>query len=427
MDAINVTAVTPQSAEYSCRLANEAKIPIQITESGIAEGKGKPFADIDFNWFDVYKVVADGLRKDVKGDLSVIWLQGFAGTPPVMQGDQGFKDAIAKLQGIKLATAPQDGQYATAPSLNITKTLVQSGLKFNVAIGGCQEITEGIIQALKEENVARDAVTVVTVNGGPMDVENFKKGNLDFALSQSPGLHGMINAANLLAYMNKQTYQKKSYSPGHLDQQDQLGAEAHPLGRGRELDAGRRRVREDRQVQARAAQVNPILFISGRGVSGGHSRGPPFHIQPIPARQDVAEGNILQALRVSKSYPGVQALDAVDFDLRHGEVQALVGQNGAGKSTFIEIVAGSLRPDSGQIVFEGAAYPCAGPLPVHRAGHPDRPPGEPAGGGALGRREHLPLQPAHQPGRPGELRRTAAGPRRRCWPSWGSTSPWGAS
>ncbi len=213
VDALNVTAVTPQSAEYSCRLANQAKIPIQITESGIADGAGKPFADIDFNWFDVYKVVADGLRNDVKGDLSVIWLQGFAGTPPVMQGDQGFKDEIAKLQGIKLATAPQDGQYATAPSLNITKTLVESGLKFNVAIGGCQEITEGIIQALKEENVPRDAVTVVTVNGGPMDVENFKKGNIDFALSQSPGLHGMINAANLLAYLNKQTYQKKSYSP----------------------------------------------------------------------------------------------------------------------------------------------------------------------------------------------------------------------
>ena len=213
VDAINVTSVTPQSAEYSCRLANEAGIPIQITESGIADGIGKPFADIDFNWFEVYKTVAEGLRKDVKGDLSVVWLQGFAGTPPVMQGDQGFKDAIAKMKGVKLATAPQDGKYATAPSLDIMKTLIQSGLKFNVAIGGCQEITDGIIQALKEENVPRSAVTVVTVNGGPMDINNFLKGDLDYALSQSPALHGMICAANLLAYLNKATYQKKTYSP----------------------------------------------------------------------------------------------------------------------------------------------------------------------------------------------------------------------
>jgi ribose transport system ATP-binding protein len=66
--------------------------------------------------------------------------------------------------------------------------------------------------------------------------------------------------------------------------------------------------------------------------------------------------DILQAVRISKSYPGVLALDQVDFDLREGEIQALVGQNGAGKSTFIEIVAGSLRPDSGRIVLEGRSH-----------------------------------------------------------------------
>lgn len=66
----------------------------------------------------------------------------------------------------------------------------------------------------------------------------------------------------------------------------------------------------------------------------------------------MSENNILQAEEINKAYPGVQALDAVDFGLRYGEVQALVGQNGAGKSTFIEIIAGSLRPDSGRIVFE---------------------------------------------------------------------------
>lgn len=66
--------------------------------------------------------------------------------------------------------------------------------------------------------------------------------------------------------------------------------------------------------------------------------------------------NILEAKRVSKSYPGVQALDKVNFELRHGEVQALVGQNGAGKSTFIEIIAGSIQPDSGQILLDGKEF-----------------------------------------------------------------------
>jgi ribose transport system ATP-binding protein len=67
-------------------------------------------------------------------------------------------------------------------------------------------------------------------------------------------------------------------------------------------------------------------------------------------------GNILEAVKINKSYPGVQALDGIDFDLRSGEVQALVGQNGAGKSTFIEILSGSLKPDSGRIIFEDREF-----------------------------------------------------------------------
>jgi ribose transport system ATP-binding protein len=64
-------------------------------------------------------------------------------------------------------------------------------------------------------------------------------------------------------------------------------------------------------------------------------------------------GNVLEASNVTKHYPGVLALDNVEFDLKFGEVQALVGQNGAGKSTFIEIIAGSIRPDSGRIILDG--------------------------------------------------------------------------
>lgn len=213
VDAINVTSATPTSAEYSARLANEAGIPIQITESGIAEGSGKPFADIDFNWFEIYHTVATELRRAEDGELNVLWLQGFLGTPPVMQGIEGFKEKIAELDGISLATDPQDGQYATEPSLNITKAFVQSGLEFNVAMGASQEITEGIIQGLKEENVPLDEVVVVTVNGGPTDIQNLREGEIDYCLSISPGLHGMICAQNLINYMKDKTFQVKTYSP----------------------------------------------------------------------------------------------------------------------------------------------------------------------------------------------------------------------
>ncbi len=56
---------------------------------------------------------------------------------------------------------------------------------------------------------------------------------------------------------------------------------------------------------------------------------------------------------IDKSFPGVHALDHCDFELRHGEVHALVGENGAGKSTMMKIIAGIYSTDEGQIKFKG--------------------------------------------------------------------------
>ena len=61
----------------------------------------------------------------------------------------------------------------------------------------------------------------------------------------------------------------------------------------------------------------------------------------------------LEVNRISKSFPGVKALDQVDFSVRNGEVHALVGENGAGKSTLMKILAGIYRPDEGNIVYQG--------------------------------------------------------------------------
>ena len=58
---------------------------------------------------------------------------------------------------------------------------------------------------------------------------------------------------------------------------------------------------------------------------------------------------LLKLEKIDKSFPGVHALDHVDFDLYEGEVHVLVGENGAGKSTLVKIISGSLEPDSGKI------------------------------------------------------------------------------
>ena len=56
---------------------------------------------------------------------------------------------------------------------------------------------------------------------------------------------------------------------------------------------------------------------------------------------------------ISKSFPGVRALDTVDFEVGAGEVHAFLGENGAGKSTLLKILSGAQSPDSGRIAFDG--------------------------------------------------------------------------
>jgi ABC-type sugar transport system ATPase subunit len=75
------------------------------------------------------------------------------------------------------------------------------------------------------------------------------------------------------------------------------------------------------------------------------------------ANDPVASGGtgapLLRLRRVSKNFGPVQALVDVDFDIRAGEVTALVGDNGAGKSVLIKCIAGIHSPDHGELVWEG--------------------------------------------------------------------------
>ena len=77
---------------------------------------------------------------------------------------------------------------------------------------------------------------------------------------------------------------------------------------------------------------------------------------------------IVSMKNISKSFPGVKALDHVNFELRSGEVMALLGENGAGKSTLMKILSGVYTRDEGTIKIFGREYGNLTPKQAQEAG-----------------------------------------------------------
>ncbi|WNO71352.1 MULTISPECIES: sugar ABC transporter ATP-binding protein [unclassified Streptomyces] len=80
------------------------------------------------------------------------------------------------------------------------------------------------------------------------------------------------------------------------------------------------------------------------------------------------ESPLLTMSGITKSFPGVRALDGVDLEVQAGEVQCLLGQNGAGKSTLIKVLAGVHQPDGGTITWQGETVSLKSPIAAMRLG-----------------------------------------------------------
>lgn len=66
---------------------------------------------------------------------------------------------------------------------------------------------------------------------------------------------------------------------------------------------------------------------------------------------------LLEAKKLDKSFNGVYALKGLDLSLKEGEIHGLVGENGAGKSTFIKILGGVYTKNGGELSWNGAPFP----------------------------------------------------------------------
>jgi fructose transport system ATP-binding protein len=92
-----------------------------------------------------------------------------------------------------------------------------------------------------------------------------------------------------------------------------------------------------------------------------HTNTDPDHLPP-------AGSPVLQARGLVKRYGKVTAIDGADFDLRSGEILAVIGDNGAGKSSLIKALSGALIPDEGEILLDGQPVSFRSPMDARQSG-----------------------------------------------------------
>jgi fructose transport system ATP-binding protein len=83
-----------------------------------------------------------------------------------------------------------------------------------------------------------------------------------------------------------------------------------------------------------------------------------------PARTDL----VLEGRGLVKRYGHVVALDETDFEIRQGEVMAIIGDNGAGKSSLIQCLSGAVQPDEGELLVSGERTTLKSPVEARRQG-----------------------------------------------------------
>lgn len=82
----------------------------------------------------------------------------------------------------------------------------------------------------------------------------------------------------------------------------------------------------------------------------------------------MSENYLLEMKNITKIFPGVKALDNMNFNLKSGEVHVLIGENGAGKSTLMKILAGAYAPDAGELYIEGKKVTKFSPIAAKKNG-----------------------------------------------------------
>ena len=295
------------------------------------------------------------LAKLAGGKGDVVILEGQVTNEAAVLRTQGCNDVVGKNPGMKVV-ATQAGDWDRAKGQSITENWIQSGiLKAGMVVcANNDEMALGAINALKAGDLL-DTVFVGGVDATSEALAAMQAGDLEvtvFQDAEGQGKGGVDAAVDLVARQDR-PQQPASTSRTCSSHRRTCSSTSAPTSANQGETAGTAGRRRNRVLPfggpARWASEHRIRARVTRSF-----RRPLHGSSGSTVRQEMGEDVLLRMTGISKSFPGVQALDDVHLDVEAGTVHALMGENGAGKSTLMKVLAGIYRADAGTIELDGA-------------------------------------------------------------------------
>ncbi len=299
--------------------AVEARIPVVTVDRRVAQVEGI-LAHVGADNVKGGEAQANLIVQMFPDGATIINLQGQSGASPAIDRNKGLHNVLDGMADKYKIVFEQTAGFDRAKGLAVTEAAL-SGMADapKVIVAANDDMALGAMEAVKSRGLS--GIAIIGFDALPEALAQVRDGGLTATIEQFPGQQSSLGVQTLVDFI-------KDWQPASRE--------------GSAADPGCRHQGQSEHCRTpRRSEVNELRLFSGRG----HKPRPEgiLSMATPPATQP-----LLRMTGISKSFPGVRALDSVDFEVGSAEIHAFLGENGAGKSTLLKILIRRPGPRCGQ-------------------------------------------------------------------------------